>query len=564
MKKKSFTGLLPVILVACLSACGSSGSSDTSSATSAAGSSTTSTASAGSTTTTAAAAVDESITATETTGDFSVTTDDGVYASSDGIVTISSAGTYTLQGLLEGQIVVEAGEEDDITLELSNATIKYGKDSPIKVVSAGNVDISAKSDTENIISDERSAKASDDESQGEGAIYAGCDLKIKGTGTLVINAAYNNGIHTTKDLTIQKLSLKVTAYGNALKGNDSVTVLSGNTVAVSTNGDGIKTQNTDADKSGNTRGDVTISGGSVSVYAAGDGIQAAHSFELSTGEAGTAPSLSVYTGSYSSYTADGASTTSYKGIKVQDELRIIDGSISVMSYDDALHADYGTAFDDGTTGQGIVTISGGAFTTIVYSPENKTANGNFGPGGWGNQQTVSGADAIHSDNVINISGGQVNIDSSYEGIEANQINISGGKTYVAANDDGINATSGNATPAVNITGGYLDVTVNPNADTDGIDSNGTYTQSGGIVIARGPNNEMSAALDADGTVLCSGGTVIILGYGRPQTESGMESYSLSLHSEGSHTATIDGTSYTITNAYSYGQTICYSDVSVTD
>ena len=50
---------------------------------------------------------------------------------------------------------------------------------------------------------------------------------MEGAGTLVVNGAYNNGIHTTKDLTIQNLSLTSSAYNNALKGNDSVTVTGG-------------------------------------------------------------------------------------------------------------------------------------------------------------------------------------------------------------------------------------------------------------------------------------------------------------------------------------------------
>ena len=164
--------------------------------------------------------------------------------------------------------------------------------------------------------------------------------------------------------------------------------------------------------------------------------------------------------------------------------------------------------------------------------------------------------------MLNITGGTVSIDSAYEGLEANVINMSGGKTTVAANDDGVNATKGVSDPAVNVTGGYLDVTVSPNVDTDGIDSNGTYTQTGGVVIARGPNNQNMAAIDADRSVTISGGTLIVLGYGRVSTGSSVKTYSLSLHSAGSHTVKIGGTSYTFTNADAYGSTTCYSDVSI--
>ena len=506
--------------------------------------------------------VDQNITAEEATGDFAMTTADGTFTDSGNVYTITSAGTYTASGLLEGQIVVDAGEDDEVVIEFSGATINYDSDSPIKVLCAGNVDISAKKGTENVINDTRSTKTTDDENQGEGAIYAVCDLKIKGKGTLVINATNNNGIHTTKDLTIQNLSLKVTAYDIALKGNDSISVTSGNVVAISTHGDGVKTENTDVSKNGVTRGDITVSGGTVAVYAAGDGFQAAHNFEMTAGEEGTTPTVTVYTGSYSGYTASSASTTSYKGVKVQNELNIKDGTITLQTYDDGLHADYGTSFDDGSKGSGTINITGGTVNMSVYAPENKTAGGRQGPGGWGGQQSVIGADAIHADNVLNITGGTVNIDSAYEGLEANVINVSGGKTTVAANDDGVNATKGNYTAQINVTGGYLDVTVSPSGDTDGIDSNGYYTQTGGVVITRGPNSQNAAAIDADGSVSISGGTLIVLGYGRVSTSGSVKTVSLSLHSSGSHTVNIDGTSYTFTNAYSYGATTCYSGATV--
>ena len=548
MKKYLFI-IISGLLVAAMTACGAA------TVTPGAGSDTSGTA--------AEAVVDTDITAKEATGDFSMTTEDGAFDNDGNVYTVTSAGTYVLSGLLEGQIVVDAGEDGEVVLELSGATITYGDDSPVKILSTGKVEISAKKGTENVINDTRSAKTSDDESQGEGAIYAKCDLKIKGTGTLVVNAGYNNGIHTTKDLTVQKLSLKCTAYNNALKGNDSVTVTSGEIVAISTNGDGIKTENTDLNKYGETRGDVTLSGGAVTVYAAGDGVQAAHDFLMTTGEEGETATVTIYTGSYSGYTASDAQTTSYKGVKVQNELNVESGSIVIQSYDDGLHADRGASFDDGTTGVGTVNISGGSVTMSVYAPANKTPGGRMGPGGWGGQQTVSGADGIHADGELNITGGTVSIDSAYEGLEANVINVSGGETRVIANDDGVNATKGDASPQINVSGGYLDVTVSPNGDTDGIDSNGVYLQTGGVVIARGPANQNMAAIDADGSVTVTGGTLIVLGYGRVATGGGVSQVnSLSLHSAGEHTVVIDGTAYTFTNTYGYGGTFCYSDAAV--
>ena len=550
--KKYIAVILTLLFVLSLSACG--GNSGTETVSDSTGTSSADAA--------PSAVTDSEITAKEATDAFSITSEDGAFGNSGSVYTITSAGTYVVSGLLDGQIVVNAGENDEVVIELSGATIGCSDDSPIKILSAGAVDVSAKKDTENVINDTRDAMTEADDEQGSGAISANCDLKIKGTGTLLVNASYNNGIHTTKDLEIQKLSLKVTAYNNALKGNDSVAVTSGTVVAISTNGDGVKTENTDTNKYGETRGDILISGGSVTVYAAGDGFQAAHDFAMTTGEDGTTAAVAIYTGSYSGYTASDAATASYKGVKAANEVNIEDGTVTVQSYDDGLHADQGASFDDGTTGSGTVNISGGTVTMNVYAPENKTAGGQMGPGDWGGQQTVSGADGIHADGSLNVSGGVINIDSAYEGLEANVINVSGGKTCVSANDDGVNACSGDQTPQVNVSGGYLDVTVSPDSDTDGIDSNGTYSQTGGVVITRGPNNQNMAAIDTESAASVTGGTLIILGYGRVNTGGSVRSYSLSLHSAGTHTVTIDGVSYTFTNTESYGSTTCLSDVSV--
>lgn len=58
--------------------------------------------------------------------------------------------------------------------------------------------------------------------------------------------------------------------------------------------------------------------------------------------------------------------------------------------------------------------------------------------------------------------------------------------------------------------GYLDVSV-ASGDTDGIDSNGTVTIKGGIIVTRGSPGSgggMSTGLDVDGLVSMSGGTLI--------------------------------------------------------
>lgn len=554
--KKIAAILLSILLIASLAACGGKGTDPADPQ---------NTENNGSDGSSADAATDSSVSAEEVTGEFLMLTADGHYSQEGSKYVITSAGTYTMRGALDGQIVVSAGESEEVVLELSGVTINNSSDSPIKILSADKVEISAKKGTGNVINDKRPVKSAEDDSMGEAAIYAKADLKLKGKGTLVVNASYNNGVHTTKDLTVKNLSLKVTAYNNALKGNDSITIKSGTVVAVSTNGDGLKTTSSDLSKSGNIRGDVVISGGSLAVYAAGDGIQTAHDFIMKA-EDGASPNITIFTGSYSGYTAADSSASSFKGVKADDAMDISAGVISISSFDDGLNANYGTSLECGGVGTGNISISGGSVTMTVYSPEGKTGGGKTGPGGrghHGHQQAAPGADGIHADGELNISGGTLELDSAYEGLEANVINISGGTTRITAVDDGVNACKGQASPLVNVTGGFLDVSVAPNGDVDGIDSNGSYTQSGGVVITRGPNSTMAAAIDAEGGVRVSGGTLIALGAGSIGIDGNVKQLSLKLHSEGAHKLKVNGVSYDLTNAYAYGQTLAVSDTEVT-
>ena len=433
------------------------------------------------------------------TGDFSLVTSNGTFDQNGNVYTISSAGEYTLSGNLNGEIVVDAGDNDEVTLVLNGVTITYDQNSPILIKNADSVTVKAAKGTENTIYDNRSTKTTDVDEQGEGAISAKCDLKLAATGSLYVEGNYNNGVHTTKDLTVQKLTLKVKAYNNALKGKDSVTIKSGTLEVVSTNGDGIETSDSDVSSKGNQRGTITIGEAdttetpNVTVYAAGDGVQASYNFEMNAG------TLTVYNGSYSKYTASNTTVDSFKGIKVKNELIVNGGTITIRSYDDGLHADYGTELENGEMGKGNITINDGIVTIAVTASISRY---------------VSGADAIHADNTLTITGGTIKVASAYEGLEATHIKISGGTTTITASDDGLNAAKKiSSTPSITIVGGLVDITM-ASGDTDGIDSNGTFTMTGGTVITRGApgsGNSMATGLDCDGTTKITGGTFIQLG-----------------------------------------------------
>lgn len=488
------------------------------------------------------------------TGDFTVTSDtsDGV-TQSGSVYTITKAGEYTVAGLLsEGQLIVDAGDEDEVTIVLNGTSITCSSGSPIYVKNASKVEIKSEENSFNEVIDNRT-EATEDSSDdaGNAAIYATCDLKLVGKGALVVTGNYNNGIQSKDDLSIKNVIVKVTAVNNAVKGNDAVDIESGNIIAISAKGDGIKTSNSSISNKGNQKGIVTITGGNIDVYAACDGIDAAYGVDIS-GDG----NLNIYTDTYSEYseevTSSGSSsgtstsrdssanktasvnTVSYvaasdtianapggfggnkaggdrpgmpgdfnesgnssgqsystKGIKAESEINISGFTINVCSTDDGIHANSDSGvLETGEDGKGTIVINGG---TITIS---------------------SGDDGMHADKQLDVNDGYINIVTSYEGLEAMTINLNGGKLYVYATDDGINACTGDGktSPIINVTGGYIDVTT-ASGDTDGIDSNGNYVQTGGMVLVKGGSSSgnVSGSIDVDGTVTITGGTCVALG-----------------------------------------------------
>ena len=570
---------------------------------------------------------------TEITGEFSITSTDGsTITQNDSVYTITQAGEYTVTGLLsEGQIVVNADDNAEITIVLNGTSITCSNGSPIYIKNADNVKIKSEENTYNCIVDARTeADDNSDNSSsenGNAAIYAACDLKLVGKGALSVTGNYNNGIQSKDDISIKNVTIKVNAVNNAIKGNDEVAIESGEVIAISRKGDGIKTSNSSLSTKGKQKGNVIISGGNIDIYAACDGIDAAYGVDVS-GDG----NLNIYTDTYSDYseavaadnsgssanssgssisTPDSSASSpgssasnpdsstsnpdssasnpsssnqnqgsssksssnatmmtytttantdnqnnssvgtppdmnnaqnngnmgnppdmnnsssnpgsnpgmkgnfgggnraangmpgnnssgnsskksySTKGIKAESEINISGAAINISSTDDGIHANSDSGvLETGEDGKGIISILGG---TITIS---------------------TGDDGIHADKELNITDGYINVLTSYEGLEAITINISGGQSFIYAADDGINACTGDgsSTPLINITGGYIDVTTG-SGDTDGIDSNGSYTQSGGMVFVKGGSSsgQVSGSIDVDGNITITGGTCVALG-----------------------------------------------------
>lgn len=191
---------------------------------------------------------------------------DGEGAVAEGTnVIISKEGTYILSGSLEdGQIRVAADKTAKVQLVLNGVDITCTTDSPLYVETADGVVLTLASESENKFTD-RDAYTGD----GNACIYSKEDLAINGTGTLIVNGNFNNGIGSKNDLEIISGNIKVTALKNGLKGNDSVSVYTG-TIDITAGKDAVKSDN-EIDEG---KGFVYIENADLTVNAQDDGIQA--------------------------------------------------------------------------------------------------------------------------------------------------------------------------------------------------------------------------------------------------------------------------------------------------
>lgn len=379
------------------------------------------------------------------------------------VVTITSAGVYSISGTLtDGQIVVATEETGTVELILNGATITSTTSAPLFVSSAEETLITLADGTENRLTDGTTYVFAEGEDEPDAALFSKDDLVIQGNGSLTVNANHKNGIAGKDDLEITGGNITVTAVNHGIKGKDSITVRGG-TFTLTTGGDGMQSDNDeDADK-----GYILIEDGTFNITSANDGIQAETTLTVNAGTF-----TIVAGGGSSAVTEDSA-----KGLKAGANLIITGGDITINAADDAIHSN------------GSLTIAGGDMTLATAD------------------------DGIHAEATLTINDGEITISKCYEGIESTVIIINDGTIHLVADDDGINIAGGNDNPIdpgdyhLDINGGYIVV----DADGDGLDANGSINMSAGVVLVNGPTNNGNGAIDYDGAFAMTGGFLVAAG-----------------------------------------------------
>jgi hypothetical protein len=298
-------------------------------------------------------------------------------------VTISAAGTYEITGeALDKAIVVDTGDDPmDVTVVLNNASVTCLSGPALHVRQAGQFRLQLAGQNSLVSGTEDMLQNLDPEASG-GALYSEDDMDIEGDGSLTVCGYLNNGIACKKDLDLNSGSITVLAANNGVKGNNSVQV-KGGSLSVSAWGDGIKS--TATTKEG--KGYVELKGGNVSVEAWGDGIQAATELRILDG------SLTVVA------RGDGVEDSS-KALKAENLVLISGGQITLESQEASVRSSIGN-----------VEISGGSLDILTPTDGISAGQKDSGLGDVrisGGELTISaGKQAVKARGAFSVAGGSV-------------------------------------------------------------------------------------------------------------------------------------------------------------
>lgn len=438
-------------------------------------------------------------------GDSATATSNAVRISGS-TITIIDEGTYILSGTLnDGMIIVNSEKTDKTQLVLNGVDIHSETSAPIYILQSDKVFITTAPDSTNTLSNGGSFTAID-ESNIDSVIFSKEDLTLNGAGTLVVTSPGGHGVVSKDSLTLTNGYYDINCASHALVSKDNVCIANAN-ISIVSGKDGIHAENADDVD----LGFVYIQDGMFTIAAQGDGISGSSyvqiedgCFDIVAGGGSSNAALQAsdswgnfmgggrHRGKHSGSSRGGSAadsdtdSTSMKGVKATNLLLINNGEFVINAADDAFHSN------------STVTLNGGTFEIAsgddaFHADETLTINaGNINV-----TESYEGLEGLH----VNVAGGNIALVASDDGLNAAGGTDSSG---VGGRDGRFGHGMSSSNGSITISGGNLYV----NASGDGIDANGTLTISGGFTVVCGPTQGDTATLDYDTSAIITGGTFI--------------------------------------------------------
>lgn len=224
---------------------------------------------------------------------------------------INQAGTYVLSGELNGSIIVDVGDKQEVKLVLDGLTVNSNDFAAIYIISADKCTITLKEGSQNYLNDSGSYTLIDDNNV-DGVVFSKADLVINGKGTLNINANYKHAIVSKDDLILIDGTYNINSISTAIVGKDTLKIKDG-TFNIKSEKDALKSDNSEDEG----RGYIYIASGNINIDCGDDAIQAYNDLII---DDGTINITNCYEGLEASY------------------ITINGGNISIVSSDDGINA----------------------------------------------------------------------------------------------------------------------------------------------------------------------------------------------------------------------------------
>jgi len=465
---------------------------------------------------------------------------------SGGHVTITQTNTDAIDGdeityVLSGSTTngsFTLGGSYKCTVSLAGVTMTNPSGAAINITNSKRIQLSAKSGTENTLTDgSGSQKAS---------IYSKGQLQLQGKGTLNVVGNYKHGIKSASYITIKNLTLNITStVSDGINCEEYFQMKSGTVTINGVGDDGIQCDLGGTTSTGETTdhededsGNVYLEGGMLTITttaAASKGIKADGDMTISDG------TYTITTKGSAAWDSDDSEVKACAAMSADGNMTISGGTLTLSSTG---------AGGKAISVDGKLTISGGvtsAITTgqIAYcqSTSNTTIRTTTS-----SSTTERLADAlktspkaIKADGAMVISGGTTYAKASYhEAVETKStLDVTGGVIYAYSSDDAINSAS-----TMTLSGGYVGAYSTGN---DAIDSNGNLYIKGATVFAYTTKSSPEVAIDANTEggykLYVQSGTV----YAYPSLENGssltQSCYTASLSTSNWYSFTQSGTAF---------------------
>lgn len=243
---------------------------------------------------------------------------------------IQSSGVYEIAGeLTNGRIMIDSSDTNEVTIRLNGVRISNQNGAAFVEKSSAGVVLLLAEETTNYFENTNSSQAdtndediNEENLESQGGILCKNNLTIEGTGDLEVYSKTGDGIKSKGVLSVVTGSIKVESLEHGLTGNDGMQILGG-TIEISCEKDGLHSKetiefanadlnikasnegieakkiwiksgniilnakddglNAAADSQSNSDCEIVFDGGTIAIYADGDGIDSNGSVEMNGG-----------------------------------------------------------------------------------------------------------------------------------------------------------------------------------------------------------------------------------------------------------------------------------------